>query len=193
MTTSPPLTAASTTPGPPPPAPLSGRRAVTSHPALAVAAAVLALTLLGALASALVPQLGPTARPHPTLHGTLSEALRIFTLNGRLLIVPLLLVATRWSTGRLSRRAGDLIVGALLVVNPVSVGLALGRYPVSLLRYLPHLPIEYAALTVAVTAWVTSRLRGPGRPGHLLSSASLTVTLAAIAALTETFAVPHVH
>ncbi len=132
---------------------------------MAIAAATIAIvTGAAALADALDPALGPGGHPHPTLHGTLHEALSIFVTNARLLIVALLLVAGRWPTGRLTRHVGDLIVGALLVVNPATIGLALGRFQATLLPYLPHLPLEDAALATAAAAWLSRRL--PQSPGH---------------------------
>ena len=174
------------------PSPSSVRR-VASRPAVIAAAVIAIATGVAALASAIDPALGPGGHPHPTLHGTLGEALGIFATNGRLLVVPLLLVAGRWSTGRLTRRVGDLIVGALLVVNPVTVGLALGRFQATLLPYLPHLPLEDAALATAVAAWLSRRLpAAPATPGRSLAGYALcTLVLSVAAALTETFLVPH--
>jgi hypothetical protein len=156
-------------------------------------AATIAITLFAALASALDPALGPPGHPHPALHGTLGEALGIFASNSRLLIVPLLLVAGQWPAGRLTRHLGDLLVGALLVVNPVTIGLALGRFPTTLLPYLPHLPLEDAALATTIAAWLSRRVpQAPGRPARSVASyASQTVVLTAVAALVETFLVPH--
>ncbi|MCA1680738.1 MAG: hypothetical protein LC777_18220, partial [Actinobacteria bacterium] len=85
------------------------------------------------------------------------------------------------------------LVAALVSANPVIVGLALGRHPTALVVYLPHLPFEDGALAIAASAWLTRRLPNPDRrpPTGLLACASLTLTLAAIAALLETYAVPH--
>ena len=161
---------------------------------MAIAAgAIVIVTGAAALASALDPALGPGGHPHPTLHGTLREALSIFVTNGRLLIVPLLLVAGRWPTGRLTRHVGDLIVGALLVANPTTIGLALGRFPATLLPYLPHLPLEDAALATAAAAWLSRRFPGAAaRPVRSVAGyAAWTLSLTVAAALTETFLVPH--
>jgi hypothetical protein len=170
--------------------PLSG---LSRHPAVLLALVILALTLTGAVASAVVPELGPARRPRATLHGTPGEALSILVGNARTLIAPLLLAAGRWHTGPVTRHVGDLIVAALLIANPVLVGLALGRYPAALPAYLPHLPLENAALAIAASAWLTRRLPNPNRraPRSLLGCASLTAAVAAIAALVETYAVPH--
>ncbi len=84
-------------------------------------------------------------------------------------------------------------MGALLVVNPVTIGLALGRFPTTLLPYLPHLPLEDAALATAAAAWLSRRLpAAPGTPVRSLAGYALwTLILTVAAALTETFLVPH--
>jgi hypothetical protein len=153
---------------------------------------ILALTLLAAIASALWPELGPARRPHPTLHGTPAEALSILVGNARTLIAPLLLSAGRWHTHRSTRLIGDLLVGALVTANPVNIGLALGRHPTELPAYLPHLPLEDAALAIAASAWLARRLPTPNgqSPAGLAACASLTLALAAAAAVVETYAVP---
>jgi hypothetical protein len=168
-------------------------RRVLSRPVASAAVAIVIVTVLAALASTADPALGPGGHPHPTLHGTLREALGIFATNGRLLIVPLLLVAGRWPTGRLAGPLGDVVVGVLLVLNPVTIGLALGRFPIALLPYLPHLPLEDAALATTTGAWLSRRLpTAPGRPVRSVAGYAVwTFTLTALAALTETFLVPH--
>jgi hypothetical protein len=170
--------------------PLSG---LSRHPVLLLALIILTLTLIAAVTSALAPELGPNRRPRATLHGTPAEAVSIFVSNARTLIAPLLLTAGRWHSGSITRHVGDLIVAALVVANPILVGLALGRYPTQLPAYLPHLPLENAALALAASAWLTRRLPNPNRraPRSLRGCASLTAALAAIAALVETYAVPH--
>jgi hypothetical protein len=163
------------------------------HPVALLGVLILALTLLAAAASALWPELGPTPRPHPTLHGTLEEALSILVGNARTLALPLLLSAGRWHTHPGTRLIGDLLVTALVSANAASVGLALGRYPTALVGYLPHLPLEDGGLAIAASAWLARRLPNPDRRPRtgLLACASLTLTLAALAALVETYAIPH--
>lgn len=163
------------------------------HPAALLAAIILALTLLAATASAVWPELGPDRRPQPTLHGTPAEALSILAGNARTLALPLLLAAGRWHTHPSTRLVGDLLVAALVSANPVIVGLALGRSATALPAYLPHLPLEDGALAIAASAWLTRRLPNPDRrpATGLLACASLTLTLAALAAVLETYAVPH--
>jgi hypothetical protein len=163
------------------------------HPAVLVAATIVVVTLLAAVASALWPELGPGRDPRPTLHGTPGDAVSIFVTNARTLIAPLLLAAGRWHTGRATRHLGDAVVATVVIANPVMVGLALGRDPIELLGYLPHLPLEDAALAIAASAWVARRLPHPGgrRPGGVVRCAALTLAVALLAALVETYAVPH--
>ena len=158
---------------------------------LLVAATVIAVTSLAGIASALVPELAPADGPHPTLRGTMGEAISIMLINGRSLIVPFLLCAGRWHTGRLSRHVGDAIVAALVITNAVAIGLALGRYPTQLPAYLPHLPLEDTALALAASAWLTRRHPNGQQPIHLAILASLTFAIALLAAIVETYAVPH--
>jgi hypothetical protein len=166
---------------------------VAGHPAVVVAATIVVLTLLAAGASALWPEFGPGRDPRPTLHGTPGEAVSIFVTNARTLIAPLLLAAGRWHTGRATRHIGDVLVAAVVVANPVMVGLALGRHPIELFAYLPHLPLEDAALAMAASAWVVRRLPGADRqpPASVLRYAALTLAVALLAAVVETYAVPH--
>jgi hypothetical protein len=161
------------------------------HPAALLGVLILALTLLAGVASALWPGLGPARRPHPTLDGTPQEALSILAANLRTLIAPLLLCAGRWHTHPATRLIGDLLVAALVTANPVIVGLALGQHPTELVVYLPHLPLEDAALAIAAGAWIARRQHSCREPRSLLVCASLTLALAALAALLETYAVPH--
>jgi hypothetical protein len=191
------MTARTHPPGPPASC-CSSTRAPTAprgvrHPVALLGLIILALTLVAAAASALWPELGPDRRPHATLHGTPAEALSILVGNARTLALPLLLSAGRWHTHPSTRLIGDLLVVVLVSANAVSVGLALGRYPTALPAYLPHLPLEDGALAIAAGAWLARRLPTPDRrprPG-LLACASLTLALAALAALVETYAVPH--
>lgn len=168
-------------------------RAVLARPVAIAAAVVVIVTLLAATLSAIDPALAPGGHPHPTLHGTLREARGILAENARLLIVPLLLVAGRWPAGRLTRHLGDLVVALLLVVNAAAIGVALGRFGYPLLAYLPHLPLEDAALASAAGAWLSRRLpHPPATPLRSVSSYAIwTLLLSGAAALVETFLVPH--
>lgn len=182
----------STRPSTPPCEPTSTHPA-RRHAVFLIAVAIIACTLLGVLAGALVPALGPGRAPHPTLHGTLAEALSIAVTNASSLAAPLLLTAGRWHTSPLTRRLGDVLVAAIIAVNALLIGLALGRHPIALLAYLPHLPLEDAALTTAAAAWVTRRAPSSAhqRPRSVAAYAAVTLALTVLAALMETYAIPH--
>lgn len=162
------------------------------RPVLLVGAGIAAVTLLAAIASALVPDLGPDRTPRPTLHGTPREAVSIAWHNARSLALPLLLCAGRWHTGRVTGRLGDLLVAAFVLFNALLVGLALGRHPATLPAYLPHIPLEDAAVALAAGAWLARR-RPPASTvvPSLARTAALVVVVTIAAAIVETYAVPH--
>ena len=127
--------------------------------------AVAGLTLLGALAAVLDPSFGPSTRPHPTLTPGLAVAVSLWQSNLRVLAAPFLLAGLRFADTRLGRTAGDVIVAAITAYSTVTVGLALGRWGGTLVPYLPHLPLEWAALSASVArgCWFASTpLAGPG-------------------------------
>jgi hypothetical protein len=169
------------------------RQCAARHPVLAVSLTIAGVTLLAAIAATLERDLGPITAPHPALHGTPGEALSIAAHNARTLIAPLALIAGRWHTSHLTRPIGDAVVGALVVANATLVGLALGRYPTQLPAYLPHVPLEDAALAIAAGAWLAHRLADPaGAPAPRLARAAvLTAAVTIVAAIVETYAVPH--
>jgi hypothetical protein len=153
------------------------------------AAGVLAATAIGIVVAILDPQLAGATRPHPTLTGSLGDVLWIVQNNGRVLAAPFLLVALGLPQSRLGRGAGDLIVSGLTAASTIPVGLELGRWGARLAPYLPQLPFEWAALALAVHAWVTAR------PGHvtirqLTPLAAIVLSLLAGAAALETWATP---
>ena len=129
---------------------------------------VLAATAIGIGVAILDPELAGSTPPHPTLTGSLGDAVWVLQNNARVLAVPFLLVACGFPQRRLSRRAGDLIVPALVTASAIPVGLELGRWGARLVPYLPQLPVEWAALALSAHAWVVAR-RGhvdhpPARP-----------------------------
>lgn len=165
-------------------APTRGLRTVA-----AVFAGVCAVTVAAALAAALFPSLGPGQDPRPTLHGRPGEVLSIVANNMRVFGGPLVLVATGWTVGR-TRLLGDLVLAAIAAGNVVVVGLALGRHRGELMPYLPHLPIEWAAFSVALACWIAHRGSRPG-PRVVLPYAAAVLLLALGAAAVEVYAVPH--
>lgn len=156
------------------------------------AAGVLAATVIGIVAAMLDPQLAGTTRPHPTLTGSLGDAASILQNNIRVLAAPFLAVAFGMPTSRLGRRAGDLTVGALTAASTIPVGVELGRWPGRLLPYLPQLPLEWAALALAVHAWVIAR-HDHLTIRQLAPLAVVVLGLLICAASLETWATPHRH
>jgi hypothetical protein len=151
---------------------------------------VFGLTLAAAAIAAAWPKLGPAGAPHPTLHGTLGESVSIFAHNLRGLAAPAVLVIARWHRARITRRLGDVVVAAIVLADMLSVGLALGKFQSRLLVYLPHLPFEWTALALSTCMWLAARQQCPERVVWRYAAAA--AALLAVAALLETFAVPHV-
>jgi hypothetical protein len=149
-----------------------------------------ALTGLGILLGLLMPALSPAGAPHPMLRGTAGEAISILSHNLRILAAPLILAAARWAAGPITRLLGDAIVAAIVIVNPLLVGAAIGKHGTGLLAYLPHVPLEWAALSTAAGAWLAARSTRRAGPS-LVAYAAAATTLAAIAAVVETLAIPH--
>jgi hypothetical protein len=159
------------------------------HPTLS-AGAVIGLTALGVGLALVDPGLAGSTRPHPTLTGSLGDAAGILQNNARVLAAPFLLVVLDFPHNRLGRRAGDLIVAALTAASAIPVGIELGRWQGRLLPYLPQLPLEWAALAVAVHVWISGR-SGRGPTHRLMVLAVLTLALLIAAASLETWATPH--
>ena len=61
--------------------------------------------------------------------------------------------------------------------NTIPVGLALGRWQGRLLPYVPQLPLEWAALATALTAWLHAPA-GVSNPRQLAVLAGVTVVAA---------------
>ncbi|MDQ6807546.1 MAG: hypothetical protein M3065_21930 [Actinomycetota bacterium] len=156
----------------------------------AAAGAVLTITGAGVLAGALAPALAGSTHPHPTLVGTVGEASSILLNNLRALPAPFLLVIFGFPAARITRTVGDLAVAAILALNCIPVGIALGRWQGRLLPYVPHLPIEFSALTCSTCAWLIARDNSKRRR-ELAVLALTTVTLLIGAACLETWATPH--
>jgi len=149
------------------------------------------LTAAGVLLGRLVPALAPGGTPHATLHGSVGEGAGILLHNLRVLAAPVILAGARWAEHRATRLAGDTIVAAIVVCSPLAVGAAVGRHGSELVRFLPHVPFEWAALSLATGAWLTVRRRGRLAGLALVAYAIAVVAAAMAAATVETVAVPH--
>jgi hypothetical protein len=161
--------------------------------ALAVAAAlVVGMTALGVVLGVLAPGLAGHTRPHPALSGTLGDAAEIVATNLRVLAAPFLLWLLKFPQSRLGRQAGDILVLAVVAINTLTVGIELGRWRGQLIPYLPQLPVEWAAMSVAVAAWLAARSNhANGR--QLAGLATMATVLVVAAAGVETSCTPHRH
>jgi len=149
-------------------------------------------TVVGAIAGVTRPALGPATHPHPTLHPSASAVASILLNNLRVLAAPFILVAARFERARRSRLAGDTVVAAILVVNGIAVGFALGRWRGTLVPFLPQLPLEQLAAATAAAGWFdASRHPRPSGPRTAATYAAATITLTAGAAAIEVFLTPH--
>jgi hypothetical protein len=151
---------------------------------LASAYAVAAISAKTAISHA---RLDPAAAPAPGV----GHALALLAHNLPIAAWPILLGATGAHRYRKTSRAADVLVLTTLVVNAAPVGAALGAYGSELLPYLPHVPIEWAALALGASASAIQRQRAMtfiegARIGVLVA------TLLAVAAALETWGVPHV-
>jgi hypothetical protein len=163
---------------------------LTARSLLAATGLVIALTVLGALLSAIAPALAGHTRPHPTLTGSLGDAIGILQNNVRVLAAPFLLRLLKFPSSRLGRRAGDFLILMLAAGSAIPVGLELGRWRTELLPYVPQLPLEWAALAVAISAWLTAR-HDHACPHRLAVLATATALLLAGAASIEAWCTPH--
>jgi len=149
------------------------------------------LTAAGVLIGLLAPAFAPGGTPRATLHGSAAEGAGILVHNLRVLAAPVILAAAGWAECRATRLAGDAVVVLITVSSPLAVGAALGRHGPELVRFLPHVPLEWAALSIAAAAWVTAT-RGGRLTGRVLAAyAVAAIAAAAVAASVETLAVPH--
>lgn len=153
---------------------------------------VIGLTVLGFVLGLLAPGLAGSTRPHPALSGGVGEAASIAGTNARVLCAPFALCALGLASSPFGRRTGDLAMLALVALNTILVGLALGRWRAELLPYVPQLPVEWAALALATAAWLTGR-HGQTSWRRLAALAGATSLLVAYAAALETWWTPHSH
>ena len=153
------------------------------------AGAVLGLTVLGTVLGTISTDLAGPTPPRPVLNGSLTDALGILQNNLRVLAAPYLLGMLGFPRHRAARWAGDLLVLALTAGSTLPVGIELARWRARLLPYLPQLPVEWAALTVGLSAWLLIRTTtAPRRQVAVL--AAVTVALLAVAASLETWCTP---
>lgn len=159
-----------------------------------VAVVALAMLALGLIAAAITtawptPALAVFPNdPQPTLAGTPVEVVDILLANLAVLVVPLLFTGAAGGRPGAWRTTGDLATAGIVAINSLGVGAALALHGARLLPYLPHLPVEAAALALSCTAWIAHRDR-PDRPWPF---AIAVLVLAVVAAVVEVVATPHI-
>ena len=158
------------------------------------AVGLIAATALGAVLELVDHDLFTSTPPHPTLPPTVRAISSIFVTNLRVAAVPFILIAIRFASARSTRTAGDLILAGILFANTVRIGLAIGRWQTQLVPYLPHLPLEYLAISVAAGSWLSARDRGVhGQRQELhitVAYAGVAVVLLVVAASVEVLLTP---
>jgi hypothetical protein len=118
---------------------------------------------------------------------TPGEALGIALQNGRIAAATVLCALTVSRLPRRGRFVVDAGLAAVLAFNALIVGLALGAYGERLVvATAAHLPIEFAAFSVAGGAYLSARRRP--LPSHSLAYAGgLSSVLLVVAAIAETY------
>ena len=164
-----------------------------AHAALGLIAA----TAFGVVLELVDRDLFTSTPPHPTLPPTVAAIATIFLTNLRVAAPPFILIAFRFPSASSTRTAGDLILAGILFANTVRIGLAIGRWQTQLVPYLPHLPLEYLAISVAAGSWLSARNRGiHGRWQELrttVACAGVAVVLLVVGASVEVLLTPHAH
>jgi len=148
------------------------------------------ITLVAALAVVVIPGAGPAAREafgfrlDATERGSLSDAASYFTTNVRVLAAILL---AGWARSRTVHLAPllDALVGTVILVNAAVVGTALGAYGMPTVRWLLHLPLEWAAFALGLAAY-SARWKGQ----RSLGPAFITVPALGLASVVESYAAP---
>jgi len=172
------------------------RRGLTACMLLTLAAVWL-LTAAAALITATVPAAGRLARHtldlplRPASTPTPWRMVDIALTNALVISVPLLLrLLVGERPGRAARRRSAGLLVVWLAGNVIPVGAAIGAYGTPIVSYLPQLPLEWAALAMALAGY--RHARPSERRGAVLAlgAAVIAVTLTAAAAL-ETYATPH--
>lgn len=165
----------------------------TRTPLGAAAAACLAALAISAIAAAIVGELIGIDHdsPRDALHGSLGEIASLAAHNAGVALLPLGLLAIGWDQLRGVERAGDALIAGMLIANGASIGRGFAQAGSELFAYLPHLPLEWAALALPAGAWFAFRARPPReRARALVHVAALTGLLVVLAAVVESLTVP---
>jgi hypothetical protein len=133
---------------------------------------------------------GPHLQLYPHSTPTPEAALTIWLNNLRVTGWPLLALALRMHRTRWRRRLANICIAGSLAANAALVGAAIAAGGERILPYLPHLPLEWAALALSATAWLLGS-RNNLRRRQLVVIAGALAALLGAGALLETYAVPH--
>lgn len=130
-------------------------------PTLAAHGGLWLATLAPATAVALTPGAAATARsalnfPLQPAPPSLNEAAQIALTNAR---VAGAIIVCAYAVARCpaARRLLDPLLVAVVVTNAALVGIALGAYGRAALPWLIHLPLEWTALAMALTRYLSAR------------------------------------
>jgi len=146
---------------------------------LALTAGVALLATVGplhTLARSIYPEI--TAHPDVTFVGLLVH-------NAAIAFIPAILVLVRWHTHPQWQKAGDLLITIVLAAQAIAIGLGIGAWP-HIIRHLPNLPFELAALAAAAQIWRSAderriALRWTATTAALLAAAAVLEVAGAVA------------
>jgi hypothetical protein len=172
---------------------LTRRRSAALHATVRCTTALWSITAMATLAGAVDPGLALAGAPHPSLHPTISAWASIVSQNARILSIPILLSLIGIQQHRVGRGLGDVTVIAILMLNGALVGIELGHWGLRLIPYLPQLPLEWLAVAIATSSWMTTRTPRDSASDRraLLTAAALSAGLLAVAAAVEVLLTPH--
>jgi hypothetical protein len=149
------------------------------------------LTASAAVASLVAIAAGAShTNPHDAIDDSPGAVAALFAHNAAVAWIPLGLAGLGWDRARGLQLTGDAVVLASLIANGGVVGYALARVGPELAAYLPHLPLEWAAIAVPAGAWRCLRRGYPGPRALLLQTLGLSATALVLAAVIEVYAVP---
>lgn len=153
---------------------------------LAASTATAGGAVVGAARAWLDLPLSAQNNPPPALWGVLALAAH----NVRIASWPLLLGVLGTHRSPRAVRALDAIVALAALANIAPVGVALGAYGPRLLPFIPQLPLEWAALALGTSSWLSQR-KAPLHLREGLVLFGLIVCLLLGAAVLERAGVPH--
>ncbi len=146
-------------------------------------------TAAGAVLAIAGVELVDVGEPHDALTNTAGTVAALVGHNAVVVLWPLALVALGWPAIPVARAVGDALVAGQLLAHGALLGSALAQHH-GLWRYLTHLPVELAALTLPAAVWVAARRGASVTSRGLAGTAAIVLTLVVAAAALETYLVP---